>query len=335
MVRFLRLFAAIIAFLLPLGSCDVLFNGVFPPSVAQATARADLSTSIAGSPAGYFSLSTVTAAGNEYVILFTSFNFDSSRPHLLIMDPHLNVLSSYTLGELGTVAPGGTFSGRVTMTDVNDQVVIGNVFFDVLPSGLLTTVANHNNVSLDGPSITILPVDGLFHETNYRISPPSLAWTEYGSGWNTPGTFSCTLGAPTQSLRIVTIFEDRDSSSTPDVFVFQDDGSQQTYFARVPKADIDVDLTVAVPDFFKHYGGSITTKSNLASESIAISRAGVIAYDYRKDALIRFTLDAPDTVSTLPFKWIHGMQAAAGMSGTYCVVWDPVSRTLTRYEQWW
>ena len=50
---------------------------------------------------------------------------------------------------------------------------------------------------------------------------------------------------------------------------------------------------------------------------------------------MRFTLDAPDTVSTLSLKWVNHMKVAAGKSGTYCVVWDPAARTLTRYEQWW
>ena len=246
MVKTLRLAAVISALLLSLVSCDALFNGVFPPAVGQVTARADLSASIAAAAASSFSLSTVSAGGNEYVILFTSLGFDSSRPHLLIMDSRLKVLSSYTLGELGTVAPGGTFSGGAAMTDASDQVLIGNVFFTVLPSGLLAPAGNPTGVGLFGPAITILPMDSTFHEANYRVSLPSLTWTEYSSGWNAPFTYSCILGGPTQSLRILTIFEDRDSASTPDVFVFQDDNSQQTSFAKVPKADIYNDLTAAL-----------------------------------------------------------------------------------------
>lgn len=330
----MRVFLAMVA-LLPLGSCDVLFNGIFPGALAQATARADFSADIAAAPAGSFQLSIVTAGGDDYVILFSSLSFDSSRTHLVIMDSQLKVLSSYTLGQLAPVAPGGMFSGNVAMTDASDRVVIGNVFFTVLPSGLLAPIGNPTGVSLFGPAITIVPLDNTFHEANYRVSPPLLQWTEYSGGWNAPITYSCTLGGAAQSPRILTVFEDRDSASAPDVFVFQNDSSQQTSFARVPKIDIYNDLTAAVPDFFTYYAGSITTKSNLASESISISLAGVIAYDYGEGALVRFTLDAPDSLSTLSLKWVDHVKVAAGTSGSYCVVWDPATRALTRYEQWW
>jgi hypothetical protein len=77
------------------------------------------------------------------------------------------------------------------------------------------------------------------------------------------------------------------------------------------------------------------TKSNLNSQALAFTRGGIIAYDYQSSSLVRFTLSSPDSVSSLPLKYVNGMKLAAGVSGGYCVVWDPASRTLTRYEQWW
>ena len=67
-------------FLLALSACELLFIGAFPPSVGQATARADLSGDIDPSTASYFTLSTVNAGGIEYVLLFTGLGVTHPLP---------------------------------------------------------------------------------------------------------------------------------------------------------------------------------------------------------------------------------------------------------------
>ena len=342
-VNYLRLFAVVIA-LLPLDSCDVLFNGVFPPAVGQVTARADLSASIAAAAAGSFSLSTVTAGGNEYIILFTAFNFDVSRPHLLIMDSHLKVLNSFSIHDLAMMSAGPLLNGSFTMTDVSGFVVIGNMRFNAQPSGFTLDIS-YPSVPLYAPSVSGMP-SYLFNETNFRVNGSSFFYDEYSTAWTLttpppPPSFTVPLGVPNppaQFLRLANVFADQDSAATPDLFVLQDDGTQRTFFLTIPKLDIDGGLSVvtsASSNLFAYYGASLVTKSNLSSQAIAFSRAGIIAYDDHSDSLVRFTLDAPDSVSSLPLNKVNGMKLAAGISGGYCVVWDPVARTLTRYEQWW
>jgi hypothetical protein len=344
-----RLFAAVIV-LLALGSCDILFNGVFPGAVAQATARADLSKTVDAAPAGSFQLSTVSSGGNEYVILFTPFTFDSSRTHLVIMDSQLKVLNSYTLDELTQLPPVGLFSGNWTMTECNNRVVIGNLLFDPSPAGFVF-FQKQSGIFLNGPSVRGKPVFD-YNETNFRISGGELLYDEYWIDWSPFGTKGAgrPLGVPSPPppggsyFELSNVFTDTDSASSPDVLVFQANGpTSLTYFLRVPKDIIDGDLGTAVlgsglPDVFSYAAANLpplVVKSNLERDSIGFSRAGIVAYDRDSRSLVRFTLDAPDTVSSLSIKWVNGMKAAAGLSGSYCVVWDPVTRTLTRYEQWW
>ncbi len=344
------------ALLLPLASCDVLFNGVFPPSISQVTARADLSASIPAAPASSFSLSAVSAGGNEYILLFSALGFDSTQNHLIVMDSHLKVLNSFTLDALnafpnavdsfGNGNPFGTISA---MTGVNGQVMIGNIWFDASPTGFsFSSKFSGPTFCLSSPSVTDLSSPG-FNEINFTITSGNLVYTQYDSSWNWLNGPFAPLGTPSPPpagfLNLVNVFADPDSAASPDVLVFQDSGgggSSHTYFLRMPKADIVNTVSYfgigTDPDIFTHAALNyppVVVKSNLSSQCIAFSRAGIIAYEYQSDSLVRFTLDAPDSVSSLPLKNVNGMKLAAGISGSYCVVWDPVARTLTRYEQWW
>jgi hypothetical protein len=132
-------------------------------------------------------------------------------------------------------------------------------------------------------------------------------------------------------LQLLNVFTDNTSSLFPDLLVFRDDASQRTYFLAIPKGDIDAGPT---PDIFANYG-PVVAKDDLARDSICFTYDGAIAYDQSRQALVRFKLDNPDNVSALSLKWTDGMKVATGIYGGYCVVWDPVRRTLTRYEKWW
>ncbi len=343
-----RLAVILCALLLALASCDVLFSGVFPPSVGQMTARAELSASVDAAPASSFSLTTVAAGGNEYVLLFSTLSFDGTKPHLIVMDPHLNVLSSFTMDALVALPnPGNPFAGSVAMTDVKGQVLVGSVWFDATPAGFSPARKAPTGFNLYAPSVTGMPAFG-FNEINFRISSGSLTYDEYDPAWGWLIGPAAPLGTPSPPpsgpLFLTNVFADQDSATAPDVFLFQEsnsNGPSHWYFLRIPKADIDVNINVAIgadPDIFTHAALNyppVVVKSDLAWQGVAYSRAGIIAYDYHSSSLVRFTLDAPDSVDSLALKWVNGMKLAAGISGGYCVVWDPVSRTLTRYEQWW
>ena len=110
--------------------------------------------------------------------------------------------------------------------------------------------------------------------------------------------------------------------------------SRRTYFLAIPKVDIDGGLSIALPDVFSYYPPPLVV-SNLDQDSIGFTYDGVIAYDQQRQALVRFKLNDPGNVNTLPIKWYNGMKLATGIYGGYCVVWDPVTRVCTRYEKWW
>ncbi len=167
MVGTLRLAAMISALLLPLASCDVLFNGVFPPSISQVTARADLSASIPAAPASSFSVSTVSAGGNEYVILFSGIPFDISQPHLVIMDSHLKMINTFSIKDLAAISAGPQLGGYFTMADVKGFVVIGNMRFTPQLSGFALDTS-YPGIFLYGPSVSGMP-SHLYNWTNFRL----------------------------------------------------------------------------------------------------------------------------------------------------------------------
>ena len=341
MVRLFRRLVIGAALVLALSSCQLLFIGAFPSSIGQATGRADLSGAIDTGPATYFSLSCVTSGGSEYFVLFTNLNFDSSRVHIVILDSRLKTLNTFSLDDILAQPPGGVpLNGSFTMTDCLDQVVIGNVWFDVLPGGF-TFSSKSAAISLSGPSAREQPQFN-FNDARFRITGAgNLRYNQYDPSWTPTGTLGHLLGtpipAPQGTLNLSDVFTDPNSSASPDVFVFQD-GGNQSYFLQVPKPDISAGLPFGALDVFTYAAANyppLVVRSNLDSASISFSRAGVVAYDQDSRALVRFTLDAPDKVSSLPVKWNNGMQAVAGVSGTCCVVWDPATRLLTRYDQWW
>jgi hypothetical protein len=274
------------------------------------------------------------------VLLFSSFPFDPAQPHLVVMDSHLKVLATFTNSDF-LVMTASYLGGQTVMTDVNGQVIVGNFRFDALPSGFSFSAVNP--ATLYSPSVSGSPAYN-YNETNFAIvnfPPLQLQYQEFDSTWVPTGLFTTPLGAPSPapaSLRLQSVFSDIDSAAAPDVFVFQDDPDQRTYFLRVPKVEIDGGLSLVAPDLFTYAAANypaLVVKSDLDSQTISYSRAGMIAFEHQSEALVRFTLDAPDTVSSMPVQWTNGMRVAAGISGTWCVIWDPGTRMLTRYEQWW
>jgi hypothetical protein len=320
---------------LALASCDVLFMGYFPASVAQTTALTDLSGSIDPVDASSFSLSTLTAGGIEYVLLFSDLTFDSSRAHLFVLDPQLNVLQSFSNDLLFSLV--ATFlTGKAAMTEAADKVAIGNLIFDPVSTGLSNPTGNPA-VVLSDPSTGLQPYDA-YNETNYHAGGGLFQWDEYDQLWGGHIPYSVQLGTPSpppqSTIRIVRIFNDQDSIASHLVYAFRDDGSERTYFLRIPRLDLHNDLSVVGVSGVLGYYPAIV-KENLASESIGISRQGVVAYDHSSNSIIHFSLDSPGKVDSLSVRRTDHMQLAAGNDGTYCVAWDPDTRILTRYEQWW
>jgi hypothetical protein len=329
MVKKLRLVGTAIVTLLALAACQVLFVGVFPPTTAQMTARANLSALVAAAPAASFSLSIVAAGSTEYVLLFSGSSFDPSQTHLIILDSGLNTVGSFTNAEI-LAAASSYLNGQFAMADAGGQIVAGNVRFTVQQTGVV--ISGSLTSPLGQPAIPNLGAN----EVNFSAGSGTFSYMEYDSAWTYLGARSVPLGAPSTSINLVGAFTDADSLSAPNVFVLQDYGSQQTYFLSIPKDDIaGGNLLVAVGASSVFATFNPFSKSTLDSSTVCYSGGSIIAYDHQSEALVRFPLDNPSNVSSLPLRYASNRKVAAGFSGTYCVVWDPGTRMLTRYEQWW
>jgi hypothetical protein len=329
MVRKLLLAGTTIVTLLTLGSCQVAFIGVFPPAISQMTARKDLSAVVPAGQAASFNLAVVSAGGPEYVLLFSSSGFDPAQVHLVVLDSSLNMVGSFTNTDI-QMAAFVYLNGQYAMGDAAGQFVAGNIRFDVHQAGVV--ILGSFTSSLGQPSIPNLGAN----EVNFSAGGGVFSYTEYDSSWTYIGSRSVALGAPSTMVNFVGAFTDADSLSAPDVFVLQDYGSQQTYILSIPKNDIagtNLSGAVGASTVFATYNPF--SKSTLDSRTVCYSRGSVVAYDHDSEALVRFPLDNPSDVRSLPLRYATNRRLALGPSGSYCVVWDPGTRTLTRYEQWW
>ena len=62
----------------------------------------------------------------------------------------------------------------------------------------------------------------------------------------------------------------------------------------------------------------------------------IIGYSSRNQSLVRFSPSAPDVETPLRvLTHPSNGQIAFSFSGGYYCVWDPTTRILTRYEDWW
>jgi hypothetical protein len=137
MTRTIRTAVSGIAIILALASCDVLFMGVFPSSLSQATARADLSSVIGQAGANTFNVSIARSYGFEFVILSSSGGFDPTRPHVIVLSPALEVLNTYSLADMAAAPYSFSFSGGSAFAHLADgHIVIGNFDGQATSAGL-------------------------------------------------------------------------------------------------------------------------------------------------------------------------------------------------------
>lgn len=342
-VKSLRLAVMIGALLLPLASCDVLFNGIFSSEIAQATARIDLSGSIPAADASAFELSIVEGFGREFVVLHASLPFDTTMPHVLVLSPGLTLRDAYALNFLTndpSVPPSGTgVNGNFAMRDPSDHIIIGNVDYfpqlnDLVPTGKLSTAALQTNEwSITGEPFAGSPL------VNFRIDSSNLLsynvyLASWGSGSSTPSVSARPLAEGPQ-LWLRGVFADpADIDNDRAVMVFGENGSETTWFLMVPKTDLAAG--VFSQPLFDTPSYARFSKDNLDSNLFFYTRQGMIAYDQGSSTLIRFTLDSPDSVNGMRVPRLkRTTKMSFSISGNYYCAWDPDTQILTRYEQWW
>ena len=340
MVRRARFLAIVLVTVAALFGCDYLFNGAFPGSVSQMTARIDLSSEISAPDATTFSLSVLRSGNTEYVLLYSSSGFDGSKNHLYVLTPSLTVQNRFTMDDISALSPPGMpLKGDAAFTHRYDgKIVIGN----------LQASPNTNGLSLDGK---LEPPDNpvSVQMRNVAIMGPSTAsvtWADFNTDGSGNLTFrqyandwssSFPQGHPVGRnyyLRDVFTNPEDDQANTA-LLVFDDGMNNTTYFLPVPK-DPDMVNAFPGPALFDNPAYTSFSMTDLDTKHIYATADGIVAFEYRTHSLIHFT---PTTIASPTA--IHmgvisdALVMAFSFSGGYYCVWDPATRTLTRYEKWW
>jgi hypothetical protein len=310
---------------------------MFPADTAQMSAQFDLSAEIPAPNAGSFNLSIVKLVDTEYVLLFSCDMFDTTKTHIFVLSPALQVLSRYSMDYVMNPAnfsnAGIPFKGNAAVArPADNQIVIGNLRMmraadglrpvDKLPSGQLSQFA------IAGPA------PGNFLWTNFRDdSFGNLFYDAYNASWSGP-TF---LGHPIgKTLRVAGAFTyPEDIANNTALLVFSDDRANAQYFVQVPK---DPDLAGGWPaaSLLANTQYPSFTKQELDTRSIAVTKTGIVAYDYSRRSWTRFLPTAPDSVTELQAgRRSNSPLSAFSYSGGYFCTFDLASRVLTRYEDWW
>jgi hypothetical protein len=335
--------AAALTFILTLvlTSCDILFMGVFPADIAQATARRDLSSSISAANASSFHLSVVKSGKHEFVILASDINFDTALPHLLVLSPELGVQNVYTMDELAAFM-SVALSGTAAIAHLNDgKIVIGNLETTVTASGLALSASlsassvSINNWAVQGPSPNYYTWSGFRSD-----SSNTLFYSEWAADWSLYNTKTATIATGSTRYEIEGVFTDpEDATNDTALLVFREQSGNDSlfHFISATKESNLFGMFVGGPIMEDTaFTSSQIVKSNLKSGSVNVTSDGIIAYNERSRSLVFF--DPADPANEKPLhvgNTANDTQWAFSFSGGYYCTWNPDTRVLTRYEDWW
>jgi hypothetical protein len=346
MMRMLRTAAAGIGLVLALASCDVLFMGIFPSSLGQATAAVDLSASIDPAAASTFNLSIARSYGFEFAILYSTAGFDATKPHVIVLSPGLKVLNTYSLADVNLIVSPASFSGSTVFAHLVDgHIVIGNADGVATSRGLKLIGPLPGGLPLNGWTIIggQLPSMSAYAWIGFQVNQTTntLTYSPFDIGWfpvapppvNLPWLVR-PLDASHGPLDLDGVFTNpEDELGNTSLFVFGDRNAGAEWFVQIPKSP-DLEAPPTTPIFSGAY--PTFSKEELDSRSIAVTRDGIVAFQYSTQSWIKFTPAAPQTVTSLYVgrRGSHQQSAFSFSGGWYCI-WDPETRTLVRYEDWW
>jgi hypothetical protein len=301
---------------------------VFPSTLSQVLAVADLSATIPAGSGPQYNVSVVTPTGGEFVILMNrSFGTD---PAAVIMDSNLKLIQTYTTAQLNG---WGIVNGQNVFTDAARNVALRDHWFTAF---WLSTV----NAPPSGPTNT--PLFGasfsspaaLINEANFQIAGNNLTYTQYDSSWGLPagrGPFTVNVAGGNYYLNAV--FNVDDTPTAGEVVLVLSDSSNSFYFVAIPLFNI-LNNSV-VPPLFSNY--PYTTLKNIDSSSIGFAGDSLVAYSYDSNSLKRYSLTPPfkEAGSVSVAKNNSRLQYAYKMTGGYSVVYDEDARSLTKVANWW
>jgi hypothetical protein len=274
-------------------------------------------------------------AGIEYILLFSSDGVGPSNAHLFVLGAKdMTVLNRYSLDDLVTTipAPGWYFAGNSAVAlPSGAAIIVGNVQLAPGTDGLAIVgkpPVQLNSGAMIGPTTAPNLWTGFRNDGSDNFIYDSYDTTTWTSTTVTPEA----IGHPYQ---VTGVFADpEDSTDLTVLLVFHDDSGNH-FFLQVPK---DPDMANGWPSapLFSIGAYNPFVKGSLDGGSIAFTKTGIAAYDFSSRGWVHFLPSAPTAVDRMSAqRGSDGLRSAFSWSGGWFCTFDPDSRMLRRYEDWW
>jgi hypothetical protein len=326
--------AGMIALLASLGTCQLagLFSlTAFPEALSRVSAQANLSAVIPGSVAHEFLLSAVVMNdGTELVTLVNNGGY--AGVHVCVMDSSLNVTGTLTDTDIG-----GALTARTATADagVPQKVSIGDRVFAVSGGVLGASTVKPSAGPFTGSWAATAPVNlnGAF-----GISGTTFDNLVYDGAWS---NISSQMGNPISttgdSYSLAGLFSDSSRAST--VLILKKPSTQQADVLEVPWLDMT--------DGFWPPGPIIPLYRVFSMEckwTGLLGYAGGVVVSYRQSTTSSMRgefyctdLTGTELAGTLrpDRSFSTEDQLAVSPTGKYFFVYDPESRTVSRWNAWW
>ena len=326
----------IVILALPLSAC-IFVASVFPATLSQIVARADLSAVIPANAGSQYQPYIVTPSGGEFVMLMR--NNGGPDPVTVVMDANLKVIQTYSLSQLNGWGYDGV--GYRPMLNAEGTVEFSNIAFS---TGNLSTV--NQNPSFGGhPSITGpgFGSPGNANDINFTMTGGNTLTYAQWNWYYAPFEFNSNpvvVNGTGGNYQVVAVYDVDDTPTAGEVvLVLSDQGSSSNvYFVAIPLVDILTFGAVGSP-LFSNY--PYKTLSNVNSFSVGFAGDSLVAYDGNSNSLVRYSVKPPfNQLGSLSLGSNNGnnngnIQYAYKMTGGYYVVYDPNARTLTKVANWW
>ena len=327
-------FFAIIILILPLSAC-IFVMSVFPTTLSQVVARADLSAVIPANTGSQYQPFIVTPSGGEFVLLMRTNG--GPDPVTIVMDSNLKVIQTYSLSQLNGWGYDGI--GYRPMLNAEGTVEFSNIAFS---TGDLSTV-NHN-ASFGGHPSVIGPgfgsPTGTANDINFTTGTGNTLSYAQWSWFYAPFEFNsnpAVVNATGGNYRVVAVYDVDDTPAAGEVvLVLSDQGnSSNVYFVAIPLVDIVTPPGNVSSPLLSNY--PYKTLSNVDAFSVGFAGDSLVAYSNDSNSFKRYSVTPPfNEIGNLSAdKSKSQLQYAYKTTGGYYVVYDQSARTLTKVANWW
>jgi hypothetical protein len=268
-------------------------------------------------------------------VLFSGSSFDGSKNHLYVLSPDLTVQSRFTMNDIVSVAPAGTpLKGTAAVSHRSDgTVVIGNLIAKPSGAGLSLTGKLPGGTALNNGAASG-PDSASVTWTDFRSDDGSQTMSVSQLSYDLSSSFTMTK-AMGGSYKLVKVLTNPEDGSANTAFLVFRDYSDTCFFLAAPE-DPDFLNGFPGPPLFDNTAYTRFSMPNIDDRYIFGVSDGFVAYSYSTRALEHFTAATSATPALLhlgPISDYLGMSFS--FSGRFFCVWDPDSRTISRYEAWW